>query len=86
MCIFLMYTGIGLAPGDAQFHILHPKIVHSFNWECTIYPFVILYLVYRWKLRTELVKITHKMVQTCAFLHIKIFSDIIPVYSTDLRL
>ena len=35
-----------------------------------------MYLVNRWKLRTELVKIAHKKVQKCAVLHILIFSDI----------
>ena len=54
------------------------KIKHRFNWESAIFTSIILYLVYTWKLHTEMVKIVDKTVHTCAILHIKIYSDIIP--------
>ena len=56
-------AGIGLGPCDWRFRTLNCKIAHYFNRECTIFTSIIQYLVNTWKLRTELVKITHKTVQ-----------------------
>ena len=63
---------------DARFSTLNCKIAHYFNRECGIFAFIIQYLVNTWKLRPELVKITHKTGQNRVIWHIKIFSDIIP--------
>ena len=55
---------------------------HNFNRECAIFASIIQFLINNniLKLHSEMVKIAHKTVQKCAISHIKIFSDIIPVY------
>ena len=57
------YAGIGLEPRDARFCILNLKIAHNSNRKCAIYASIVHFVINRWKLRTELVKITHKTVQ-----------------------
>ena len=69
---------IGLGLRDTRFYTLNAKIAHYFHMKCAIFASVSFCLVNRYGLRTEMVEIAHKTVHKCAFLHIKIFSDITP--------
>ena len=71
-------AGIRLGPRDAQFCTLNAKIAHYFHMKCAIFTSIRFYLVIRYELHTEMVKIAHKIVHKCEIWHITIFSDITP--------